>query len=221
MIEPISLFSIPLFYYFVVLAFILPKIPVIGKFFNIINTAIHELGHALMTLFLQGNVKRIELFDTSAGTTTSQSKNKLSAFFIAIAGYPFASFFSLFAFYLYVHGYYLHLLIGLSTLFFIMLLFWIRNSYGIIWVLLFVAINATLLYFDYAQSVRIAVLFYVVVMLTESVWSSLVVLFLSIVRPNESGDAMVLQKITHIPAFVWGLFFAACAGFVGWKVVMF
>ncbi|MDR2979580.1 MAG: M50 family metallopeptidase [Bacteroidales bacterium] len=219
MITPITLFSIPLFYYFIVLAFVLPKIPIIGKFFNIINTAVHELGHALIALFLQGNVKRIELFSTSAGTTQIQNAGKLSSFLVAIAGYPFASLFSLFTFYLYIHGYYLHLIIGLTALFAVMLLLWVRNGYGVAWILLFTLLNATLLYFNYGQSIRIAALFYVIALLTESVWSSLVILYLSIVKPKESGDAAIIQKLTHIPAFFWGVMFAAVAGGMAWKVV--
>lgn len=219
MITPITLFSIPLFYYFIILAFVLPKIPIIGKFFNIINTAVHELGHALIALFLQGNVKRIELFSTSAGTTQTQNAGKLNSFFVAIAGYPFAALFSLFIFYLYIHGYYLHLIIGLTTLFVVMLLLWVRNGYGVAWILLFTLLNTALLYFNYGQSVRIVALFYVTALLTESVWSSLVILCLSIVKPKESGDADILQKLTLIPAFFWGVVFAAIAGGVVWKVV--
>lgn len=209
----------PLFYIFIVIALVLPKIPVVGQFFNIINTGVHELGHALMALAMQGNVKRIELFNSSAGTTMAQNKSKFASFLVAIAGYPFASFFSLFAFYLYVNGYYLHIIIGLSVLFALMLLLWVRNGYGILWILLFVALNIALLYFDYKHSVQIAALFYVTVLLTESVWSSFVVLYLSIVKPNESGDAAILKKMTAIPAFFWGMLFAAITGFVVWRVV--
>ena len=32
---------------FFALGFLLPRIPVVGKFFNVINTALHEFGHAL------------------------------------------------------------------------------------------------------------------------------------------------------------------------------
>lgn len=219
MTEPITLLSIPLFYYFIALALIFPKIPVIGKFFNIINTAVHEFGHAITTLFLQGSVKRIELLNTTAGTTQSVIRGKFSSFLVGISGYPFASFLSLFIFYLYIHGYYIHLIIGLISLFLIMLLLWVRNGYGIIWILIFIAGNIALLYFDYAQSVRIAALFYTIVLLTESTWASLSVLFLAVCRPKESGDAALLQKITHIPAFFWGVFFAACAGLVVWQVI--
>ena len=55
-------FGIHIFYYLLVVAFLLPKVPVVGKFFNIINTLIHELGHALMALLFEGKVVRIEIF---------------------------------------------------------------------------------------------------------------------------------------------------------------
>ena len=77
---------------FVVVALILPRIPVVGKFFNIINTALHELGHALMALLTGGEVRKIELFNDTSGTTTTVSKNKFASVLVSLAGYPFAAF---------------------------------------------------------------------------------------------------------------------------------
>ena len=88
----------------VVVSFLLPRIPVVGKFFNIINTGLHEFGHALMALLTGGSVERIELFKDTSGTTTTKSENGFSAFWVSLAGYPFAASVAWLAFYLIFQG---------------------------------------------------------------------------------------------------------------------
>lgn len=209
MIQSLVLWKIPLFYYFLVIAFILPKIPVVGKFFNIINTAIHEFGHAFMALILNGKVRKIELFQDTSGTTTTQSNNRISAFFVSLAGYPFAVSVAYLAFYLLQNDCAKGFIIGLSLLFVLMLLFWIRNAYGVIWVLLFCALNIFLVYHDNPVWLNIAGLFYATMILTESVSSGFVLLYISIIMPQKAGDSANLQKMTHIPAVLWSLLFLA------------
>lgn len=214
----LTLFNIPLFYYFVVLAFIMPRIPVVGRFFNIINTAIHEFGHAITALILQGKVHRIELFGDSAGSTTTQNKGKFRTFLVAISGYPFASVVAYLAFYLLWADYDKLLIVALSVLFFVMLVFWIRNKYGIVWVICFCLLNAGLIYWNNMLAIRVAALFYSTMILTESVCSTIVLLRLSLVDPGRAGDAANLKKITRIPAFIWALVFCLFSCFVAVKI---
>ena len=204
----------------VLVGFVLPHIPVVGKFFNIINTAVHELGHALVALFTQGEVLKIQLFKNTSGTTTTKSKNKISAVLISLAGYPFAASVAWLCFYLIVNEVYIIVLAGLSVLFLIMLILWIRNWYGVIWVLLFCALNGFLLYYGNEQYVFYVALFYAVMMLSESVHSALVLLYISIVSPHEAGDAANLMSVTNIPSVLWSLLFVAYTGWVAYKVVL-
>lgn len=204
---------------FLAVAFILPRIPVVGKFFNIINTALHEFGHALVALCTGGQVNKIELFKDTSGTTTTQSSSRLSAFLTSLAGYPFAVSVAWLSFYLIGQGAAQGLVVGLSVLFFIMLLFWIRNGYGVLWVLLFCGANVALIYWGGDPYVRYAAIFYATMILVESVTSALVLLFLTVRDAQKAGDAANLAKITHVPAFVWGLLFAAYTGWVVYKVV--
>ena len=83
--------GIHIFYYLLVVAFLLPRLPVVGKFFNIINTLIHELGHALMSLLLHGKVMKIQIFQDTSGVTTTKSDSKFKSTLVSLAGYPFAS----------------------------------------------------------------------------------------------------------------------------------
>lgn len=205
---------------FVVVALILPRIPVVGKFFNIINTALHEFGHALMALLTGGEVRKIELFNDTSGTTTTVSKNKFASVLVSLAGYPFAASVAWLSFYLIEQNASLGLLIGLSVLFVIMLLFWIRNWYGALWVIAFCCINGYLFYLNKPQYFEYVALFYAVMILMESISSSIIVLVLSLRDGNKAGDATNLAKVTHVPAFFWGLLFVAYTGWVAYRVVL-
>ena len=204
----------------VVVALLLPRIPVVGKFFNIINTGVHEFGHALMALLLDGEVHKIELFKDTSGTTVTQTKHKAAAFLISLAGYPFAVSVGWLAFYLVQNGAAMGLVLGLSILFLLMLFFWIRNWYGALWVLLFCVLNAFLIYWKDGQYVEYVAKFYAVMLLTESVVSSLVLLVLSFRDSSKAGDATNLQNLTRVPAAIWSLLFLAYTLWVVYRVVM-
>ena len=205
---------------FVVVSLLLPRIPVVGKFFNIINTGLHEFGHALMALLLDGEVHKIELFKDTSGSTVTQTKHKAAAFLISLAGYPFAASVGWFSFYLVKHGAATGLVIGLTVLFVVMLLFWIRNWYGALWVVLFTGITALLLFLDDAQYAEYVAMFYAVMILTESVVSSVVLLVLSFKDSSKAGDATNLANLTHVPAAIWSLLFLAYTLWVVCRVVL-
>ena len=207
--KSLTLFGIPAIYIFIPIALILPRIPVVGKFFNIINTAIHEFGHAVMALIMQGKVHKIELMRDTSGSTVTQCPTTIGNILVSLAGYPFAAFAGRFCCYLNEVGYQKGLVIGLSILMIVMLIFWIRNWYGLIWIILFCTLNAWLLYTDNQQYIDIAALFYAIVVMIEAVSSSFILLVLSIKDGHSAGDATNLAKFTHIPAFIWALLFLA------------
>jgi len=212
--------KIPLIYWFAGLALVLPRIPVIGKWFNVINTAIHELGHALMALAMEGSVKKIELFSDASGTTTTSTKSKFGSFLVAIIGYPFSSLVSYFVFYILSVGYEKGFILGISILFLFMLILWIRNIYGAIWILAFCAINGYLIYINNIEYIKIAALLYAVFIAVDAVFSALTVLFLSIKQKEKAGDATLLKKITGVPAFIWGLLFVGISGYIFYLILM-
>lgn len=205
---------------FFALGFLLPRIPVVGKFFNIINTALHEFGHALMALVTGGSVDKIELFRDTSGTTTTKSSSRFSAILVSLAGYPFAASVAWLSFYLIRQGAEQGLVIGLSILFVVMLLFWIRNWYGALWVVLFCVGNGLLLYYGEPDWLHYVALFYAVMILVESVTSTITIVVLAIRDGDKAGDATNLAKTTHVPAFFWALLFLAYTVWVCYRVVM-
>lgn len=205
----LSFWGIPAVYFFIVIAIILPRIPVVGKFFNIINTGLHELGHALMALLMQGKVHKIELLSDTSGTTVTQTPTNFGNILVSLSGYTFAAAMGCFCCYLNHVGYQKGLIILLSVIFLFMLALWVRNVYGLIWIILFCGLNAWLLYDGKALYVNMAALFYSVVIIMEAVSSSFILLALSIKDSGKAGDATNLTKFTHVPAFLWSLLFVS------------
>lgn len=216
--QDLAFFGIPAIYLLAALAFLLPRIPVVGKFFNIINTLIHELGHALVALILGGEILQIQIFSDTSGVTVTKSKSTFKAILVSLAGYPFASAVGWACFFLLSVGYEEWIVIGTTLIFVLMLILWIRNSYGLIWVLIFTALNAFIIYYVNNTTVtQVVALFYSLMIVIESVWSTLVLLKLSITQAGQAGDATNLKKFTHIPAFLWALSFVAFACYAAYR----
>lgn len=202
-----------LLYLLFALALVLVRIPFIGKVFKVFYTMIHELGHALMTLLTSGEIISISLFSDTSGNTITKSKGKLGQFFIAFAGYPIAAMFAFLFFYL-IHeektNMVLFIFAGIAL---IELAFWIRNIYGILWLMIFAA-SLVLVYrlenniYSYAICT-----FFSSILLIETLISGIHLFYISIKDPSNAGDAENLKKITLIPAFFWSLLFLAISVF--------
>ena len=159
-----------------ILAFILLQIPILGKYLSVINTLVHEIGHALTAIFTGGRVQKIELFSNTEGTAWTQSKHWLGRFLTSFSGYPFASFTSFFFMYLILLDTKFHyqvqrfnisfsitnldiILYVLIVFLFISLIFWIRNWYGFFWAASLIIINVLLIRFDLQLFQEIFVVF--------------------------------------------------------------
>jgi hypothetical protein len=211
--------SFPLVYLFIILALLLPRVPVVGKWFNVINTVVHEAGHALMALLMEGKVHKIEIFQDSSGATTTQCKGKFPNFCVAIVGYPFSAVVAYCIFKLYAVGYFYGIVWGILIFYLVVLLLWIRNLYGFVWVLLFAALNAYLIYLGNETYFQIAALLYATFMTVDSLTSSFVILYLSIKSPANAGDATLLKKFTRVPAFLWAFLFFSFSAYISYLIV--
>lgn len=211
--------SFPLVYLFIVLALLLPRVPLVGKWFNVINTVVHETGHALMALLMEGKVHKIEIFRDSSGATTTQCKGVFPNFCVAIIGYPFSAVVAYSVFKLYAVGYFYGIVWGMLIFFLVVLLLWIRNLYGLIWVMLFSALNVYLIYLGNSNYIQIAALLYATFMAVDSLISSFEILYLSIKSPANAGDATLLKKFTQVPAFLWALLFFLFSAYTSYLIV--
>ncbi len=189
------------------LALLLVRIPIIGKVVKVFYTMIHELGHAIMTVITSGEIISISLFADTSGNTITKSKSKFGQFLIAIAGYPVAAIMAFVFFYLIHKGKTNVVLFIFASIALVELVFWIRNIYGILWLIAFVI----LLLLVYRMEVELysyaITVFFSSVLLIESIISTVQLLFISIKKPLNAGDAANLKIITYIPAFFWAFFF--------------
>jgi hypothetical protein len=209
-----------LFYILLITALLLTRIPVLGKYFRSVNTLVHEAGHAFATLILSGEVIAVNLFADTSGTTMTKAKGKFPQALIALAGYPVSALTGWLCLYLLYKGHNLYVLFILTSIALIIMILSLRNAYGLFWAGTFVILNLLLIYFNNRPLIQVFATFYSVIIFTDAVISSLVLLVLSIKQPKKAGDASNLQKITKIPAAVWAILLLVFTLFISWLSVI-
>lgn len=189
------------------IAIALNYLPKVGRIFKGFNTMVHESGHAFMSLLFSGEVVSVDILHTGEGVATTKSKSWFAKFFVSIAGYPFSSIISfLFSYLIFTshYDYVLYITICFSV---INLIFWVRNPYGIVWLIVTNAFLFSIFYFHLYLTQYYTALFITAFIFTDAWISSWHILYLSIKEPKKAGDAKNLQSFALLPAFFWGLFF--------------
>lgn len=192
------------FFFFLLTAFLLIHVPFLGNYIRVINTLIHESGHAFITL-LGGDVEMITLFTNAEGATYSSQSNTIGSFFTSLAGYTFASFAAFISFLLIGKRKQSLLIDILLGFIFVNLIFWVRNPYGVFWLCSF-AVGFLFLLIKGTQGFRDHLLLMIAsILLVDSVQSAFEIFYLSVVHPQFAGDAANLSKLTLvIPTPIWG-----------------
>ncbi|MCK9618854.1 MAG: M50 family metallopeptidase [Lentimicrobiaceae bacterium] len=201
------------FYILLVISLILTRVPIVGIYFRVVNTMIHETGHALMALFSSGSVLRVEYFSNTEGNALTKSSGRLGSILVSLAGYPFSSAMGLLFFYLIHSGWEVVVLYVVAGLAFINLFFFVRNRYGIFWLITFLLVTGSVLYFQQEFLLFAFPVFIAMIVMVDSLLSAVHLLLISLHTPKKAGDAKNLKKFTGIPAFVWALLFMAFASY--------
>ena len=204
------------FFLFLLLAVVLIKIPFVGSYVQVMNTVIHESGHAFIAL-LGGKVEKISLFMNTEGVTYSTQSTWAGVFFTSLAGYVFSSSMAFLAFWLIGKKYYRILITLLLILIGLNLGLWVRNGYGIFWLITFAAGFLFLLFKGSPSFIQNVLLLIASILLVVSVTSSYDMMIISFIRPESAGDAGNLANITKfLPVQFWGIFFFAQAIWFSW-----
>ncbi|WP_419956448.1 M50 family metallopeptidase [Neobacillus niacini] len=197
------------FFLFIGLAFVLLQIPIIGDYFRIINTVIHESGHAFMALF-GGNIESISLYMNADGVTHGTESIWIINFITCAAGYTIASLIAYVSFWLIKKKkniLFIDMLLGVIV---INLIVWVRNPYGLFWLASFGLLFLGLLIKGSKKVVHNIVLLIASILLVESVSTAYDIFVISLIQPHAAGDATNLSQLTGIiPAQGWGIFFFA------------
>jgi hypothetical protein len=189
------------------------RIPYAGKFLRIVNTLIHESGHAFMALLSSGEVYEVELFSDRSGSATTKTKGKFSRFLVALAGYPFGSAFAWGMFYLISRNNIDWVLYILACIALVNLTLLVRNTFGIFWLIGFIALLLVLVLYANAEVKYYFSIWLAGIMLFEAFYSAIELLIIAYKKPKSSGDANNLQSFTGIPAIIWSLLFVFQAGY--------
>lgn len=206
-------------YYYLILfvaSLIICRLPLLGKYFKIIDTLFHELGHAIATLFMRGEVIAIELEKDTSGSTTYLTEKNISHFIVSIMGYPFSAAIALFLAYLYginnIKFFFLFMYGCLAVTLFV----FIRNIFGVIWIVFFAAL--LILVHIYLNPIFQKDIIFIItsVLFWESIVSSVNLFILSVRTPKNSGDAFNLSEITKMPPVFWAFIFIVAVVFIGY-----
>lgn len=195
-------------------AFLTRLIP-FSSFFRNLDTMIHEFGHAIVTLAFSGQVMYIELFANHSGVTYSRVMNNWTQIPISLAGYMTASLFAVFLFKMRARDKQRWGLQVITLLAIVSLIMFVRNEFGVMWLVGFIALNIIML----ALMPRWLNDFYYLLLafltLEESVLGPISLILYSLDNPASAGDAANLSRITMIPAIGWSVLFTlfslACA----------
>lgn len=208
-----------IFYLTLIFAAILPRIPLLGRYFRVFNTLVHEDGHALMALLTKGKIRRIELFADTSGSTTTKARYKISHFMTSLAGYPASAGAALLLFYLINKQDEFTLLIAISVFLGLNLILFVRNSYGIIWLLTFGGLLYLLFYMENLTAMRIAITFFGGILFWGSIFSPAMLVKIAWQSPKQAGDATNLNKLTGIPSFLWSLILLGLSLWISWFTI--
>ncbi len=193
--------------------FFICRIPFIGIWFRTFDTLLHETGHALVAFILNGKVDKIELNSNLGGKTVYKSKSNIVSFVVLLCGYPFSTWIgTLFIFFiheqLFIWVFYLLLFVMALNLF-----LFVRNSYGIIW--LVINITALCLCYYYLNDFWLALFTVSIsgIMIIESIYATINLFIGSFSKKLNGGDHEQLKQLTKIPSVLWSLLFVTSSLF--------
>ncbi|MDR9852503.1 M50 family metallopeptidase [Paenibacillus sp. VCA1] len=193
----------------VVLTGILTRFLPFSAFFRNVDTLIHELSHALVTLALSGRVNVIHLYSNQGGVTLSTFSSNWMAIPISLAGYVGSALFAVLLFYLYAKRNERAGLLTVMILAIVAAALFVRNGYGLLWCVGFAVLSGLVAFMAPPLLQKCYYLLIAFICLVESVISPFVILVLSVTRPASAGDAANLAQATHVPAVIWCLVFIA------------
>lgn len=201
---------------YIAITYVILQLPFIGTFLRAANTMIHETGHAVLTLLTRGEVAQISLFMNTEGVTQAASASWLGGFLTGLGGYSFSAIIIvLLAHFWKSHQYrMIHIILLLFAI--VDLIFWVRNFYGIIWLLAFIVLLILLIRWKKTSSVAALTLILLIILLADSVRSGYDIFILGLFHPKSAGDATYMAQLTHIPALFWGAGFFAITLLFAW-----
>jgi hypothetical protein len=84
---------------------------------------------------------------------------------------------------------------------------WIRNTYGYIWCIGYVAFFSLILYIETPIFIKYFLAFNIGAMFTENIAACHTLIRIALKNPKQAGDAYQLKQYTFIPTIIWAFIF--------------
>ena len=208
------------FYFLLISCLLLNRLPVIGPYFRLLATMVHEGGHVLMALLLGDKPQQVSLFQDTSGMATVSSSARWKNLLVSAAGYPLPALTALLGCWLIQHGYATALIWGVTLLTGLFLVGYIRNLFGILWSLSFLAIHIFLIYKHLDFWIQILAQIDTFTLLTEAIASTVTLVRIAWVSPEKAGDASNMARILHLPSLLFALLFFALNSWITYLCVL-
>ena len=220
-----------LLFIYIVGAIVLTHIPYLGKYFAVVNTAVHEGSHAVIAILTSGKVYAIKLFPDSSGLATTGMRGRLPSILVAYAGYTGSSLTAVLLYWCLKQEYYQGIIVGFIILLVSTLIIWMGNLgpalkitlkslirfkkppkdswnfYGFVWLVTFSVLLGLAYWYGDISLIQHISMFLSSIVLVQSVTTAYTILLLSFKYRFDAGDATNLKKFTHIPTAIWGMIF--------------
>ncbi|MDY0342159.1 MAG: M50 family metallopeptidase [Lentimicrobium sp.] len=214
-----SSYPASVFYLIMLAAMLLVRIPGIGKILRTFNTLLHESGHMLMAILLNGTVHEVRLNSDLSGSASTSSNSRLKSTLISLNGYPFAALSILALFALLRNGYYQAGYIALISLALIHLTFFVRNTFGMIWLALFIVLLTVSFTQAPPQVAEWVLTGLILIALAEAIISTIQIILLGLTKPRKAGDITNLARTTRLPAWLWALIMLALCAWIIYHII--
>ena len=208
-----------IFYVSLLVAFLLLRIPVLNSYLRTTNTLLHESGHALAAILMSGEAIEIKLNSNTSGSALTRTPSKAKAFWVSFSGYPIAALGSLLLMALSYHENYRTGFLILVSISLINLIVFVRNTYGIFWLITFCMVLFSINAFLAPPIALLLFRFICLITFIEGVTSTFVIVLLGLTKRKKAGDITLMEKLSGIPASLLALVLALVVGSISYITI--
>lgn len=184
-------------------ALAISRLPMFRVYFSLCNTLIEKIIHVLAVVVTrEGKSNKIKLYKNGLGETTNIVNSKIQKVMIIYIGYTGTLLIAMGLFYLLSYNQFhfvIYFFIGLMV---ISILLWIRNFFGVLWALSFVALLALPLFFRNEFAIMHISIFLSSLILVQAIINAFQVIRQSFKSEGKPG---ALAKLARIPAVICGI----------------
>lgn len=191
-----------------ILVVICIRLPYVQTILRPLYTLVHEFSHALTALVLGNKIKEIEIKPDCSDSCSSLSKNKLRSFIVSLVGYTVPPILSCLILAHLTSSFLKPIFIVFTVFALIALVLYIRKTFATVWTIGLCMFQIAVLCVPWLESRMVYILYlYASVLLVESLFASVTLLYINLINARKAGDAYNLQKISHLPAIFYSVLF--------------